>query len=204
MDCSPPGSSVHGIFQARALEWVPLPSTTFYYHLLLLLPATITAPVLLLPATTNYRCCCCVASVVSDSVRPHRRQPTRLPRSWDSPGKNTGVGCRFLLQTTAYCCCYSLLLPTTAYGCCYYYYCSYYRYYLLLPCVSVGTPPVQGLRPVSLECVLLSSVLGSGVAHCASDSPRVSVLGSQAHLASRTGTSFFPGTSVRGQVVWGA
>ena len=37
-------------------------------------------------------------SVVSDSVRPHRRQPTRLPRTWDSPGKNTGVGGHFLLQ----------------------------------------------------------------------------------------------------------
>ena len=35
---------------------------------------------------------------MSDSVQPHRRQPTRLPRSWDSPGKNTGVGCHFLLQ----------------------------------------------------------------------------------------------------------
>ena len=44
-------------------------------------------------------CCCCeVASVVSDSVQPHRRPPTRLPRPWDSPGKNTGVGCYFLLQ----------------------------------------------------------------------------------------------------------
>ena len=43
-------------------------------------------------------CCCCVASVVSDSVRPHRWQPTRLPRPWDSPGKNTGVGCHFLLR----------------------------------------------------------------------------------------------------------
>ena len=31
-------------------------------------------------------------------MRPHRRQPTRLPRPWDSPGKNTGVGCHFLLQ----------------------------------------------------------------------------------------------------------
>jgi len=39
-----------------------------------------------------------VTSVVSDSVRPHRRQPTRLPRPWDSPGKNTGVSCHFLLQ----------------------------------------------------------------------------------------------------------
>ena len=48
----------------------------------------------------NRRCCCCykVASVVSDSVRPHRQQPMRLPRPWDSPGKNTGVGCHFLLQ----------------------------------------------------------------------------------------------------------
>ena len=43
-------------------------------------------------------CCCCVASVVSDSVRPHRPQPTGLPRPWDSPGKDTGVGCHFLLQ----------------------------------------------------------------------------------------------------------
>ena len=37
---------------------------------------------------------------MSDSVRPPRRQPTRLPRPWDSPGKNTGVGCHFLLQRT--------------------------------------------------------------------------------------------------------
>jgi len=35
---------------------------------------------------------------MSDSVRPHRRQPIRLPHPWDSPGKNTGVGCHFLLQ----------------------------------------------------------------------------------------------------------
>ena len=35
---------------------------------------------------------------MSSPVRPHRRQPTRLPGPWDSPGKNTGVGCRFLLQ----------------------------------------------------------------------------------------------------------
>ena len=35
---------------------------------------------------------------MSDSVRPHRWQPTMLPHPWDSPGKNTGVGCHFLLQ----------------------------------------------------------------------------------------------------------
>ena len=39
--------------------------------------------------------CCCY---LSDSMQPHRRQPTRLPSPWDSPGKNTGVGCHFLLQ----------------------------------------------------------------------------------------------------------
>ena len=35
---------------------------------------------------------------MSDSARPHRWQPTRVPHPWDSPGKNTGVGCHFLLQ----------------------------------------------------------------------------------------------------------
>ena len=48
---------------------------------------------------TSCCCCCCwVASVMSNSLRPHRWQPTRLPHPWDSPGKNTGVGCHFLLQ----------------------------------------------------------------------------------------------------------
>ena len=36
---------------------------------------------------------------MSDPVRPRKRQPTRLPRPWDSQGKNTGVGCHFLLQS---------------------------------------------------------------------------------------------------------
>ena len=35
---------------------------------------------------------------MSNSVRPHRQQSTRLRHPWDSPGKNTGVGCHFLLQ----------------------------------------------------------------------------------------------------------
>ena len=75
MDCSPSGSSVHGIFQARVLEWgMPLPSLLMK---LLLLQVT---------------------SVVSDSVQPNRQQPTKLLHLWDSPGKNTGVGCHFLLQ----------------------------------------------------------------------------------------------------------
>ena len=35
---------------------------------------------------------------MSNSAQPHRWQPTRLHHPWDSPGKNTGVGCHFLLQ----------------------------------------------------------------------------------------------------------
>ena len=50
---------------------------------------------LLLSRFSHVRLC---ATVMSDSVRPHRWQPTRLPRPWDSPGTNTGVGCHFLLQ----------------------------------------------------------------------------------------------------------
>ena len=38
-------------------------------------------------------------SVMSDSVRPHELQPTRLLRPWDFPGKSTGVGCHHLLQS---------------------------------------------------------------------------------------------------------
>ena len=47
-----------------------------------------------IPHALQHDCCCCcyVTSVVSDSMRPRRRQPTRLRRPWDSPGKNTGMG----------------------------------------------------------------------------------------------------------------
>ena len=76
-----------------------------YLRLLMFLPA------ILIPACASsspaflmmYSACSCyclVTSVVSDSVHPHRLQPTRLPRPGDSPGKNTGVGCHFLLQCT--------------------------------------------------------------------------------------------------------
>ena len=52
------------------------------------------------PAPLRAPCCCCckVASVVSDSVQPHRWQPIRLIHPWDYPGKNNGVGFHFLLQ----------------------------------------------------------------------------------------------------------
>ena len=66
-------------------------------------PVFLTSPVLAggfftTRATVCCCCCCKVASVVSDSVRPHRRQPTRLPCPWDCPGKSTGVGCHSILQ----------------------------------------------------------------------------------------------------------
>ena len=41
---------------------------------------------------------CQVTSVMNNSFRPHQLQPTGLLRPWGSPGKNTGVGCHFLLQ----------------------------------------------------------------------------------------------------------
>ena len=54
---------------------------------------------LLWPKYYTKGCCCCeVAPVVSDSVRPHRWQPTKPRCPWDSPGRNTRVGCHFLLQ----------------------------------------------------------------------------------------------------------
>ena len=46
-------------------------------------------------------------SVVSDSLRPHGLQPTRLLCPWDFPGKSTGVGCHCLLQNWELCMCKS-------------------------------------------------------------------------------------------------
>ena len=98
MDCSLPGSSVHRIFQARILEWAAVPSPGDPPDPGIK-PASPALQVYSLPMSQRRSPRCCqVASVVSNSVRPHRRQPARLPRPWDSPGRNTGVGCRFLLQ----------------------------------------------------------------------------------------------------------
>ena len=54
---------------------------------------------------------------MSDSVQLHRQQPTRLPRPWDSQGKNTGVGCHFLLQcmkVKSLSCVWLLVTPWTS------------------------------------------------------------------------------------------
>ena len=54
------------------------------------------------PAKSCCCCCCSVASVVSNSSRPHGLQPTRLLRPWDFPGKSTRVGCHCLLRANKY------------------------------------------------------------------------------------------------------
>ena len=53
----------------------------------------------LAPGFVSVSCCVCVSrSVVSDSLRPHRLQPTSLLHPWNLPGKSTGMGCHFLLH----------------------------------------------------------------------------------------------------------
>ena len=105
LDYSLPSSSVDGIFQARILDWVAISSFKVSFQLRDWIHCVLHFTQILYPMSHQGSpecpcccCCCCVASVVSDSVRPHRRQPTRFPHPWDSPGKNTGVGCHFLLQ----------------------------------------------------------------------------------------------------------
>ena len=73
-DSSPPSSPVPGILQARTLEWVAI---SFFND-----------------ESEKWKWS---RSVMSDSSRPHGLQPTRLLRSWDFPGKSTGVGCHCLL-----------------------------------------------------------------------------------------------------------
>ena len=140
MYCSLPGSSVHGIFQARMcchflLQGI-FPTQGLNLHLLHWQVDTVPGSHQRSPTVTTsthkglprsfqhnrpgasgsvfspYNQCktyhrytwnivnllLTATSVVSYSVQPQRQQPTRLPRPWDSPGKNTGVGCLFLLQ----------------------------------------------------------------------------------------------------------
>ena len=149
MDGSPPGSSVHEIFQTRLLEWVAFPfsrgssqprgrtqvshiSGRFFTSWAFLVESSrMTLQLLLLSRFSRVRLCATpwtaahqappslgfsrqemewVAisfsnawkwkwsrSVVSDSSRPHRLQPTRLLCPWDFPGKSTGVGHHCLL-----------------------------------------------------------------------------------------------------------
>ena len=104
-DCSPPGSSVHGILQARILEWVAIPFSRGsswprdWTWVSCIIGRVFTVWVTReAPVYSWWWCWCLVASVVSDSVWPHALWPTGLLCPWDSPSKNTGVGWRALLQ----------------------------------------------------------------------------------------------------------
>ena len=76
IDGSPPGSPVPGILQARTLEWVAISFSNAWKW--------------------KWKWS---RSVVSDSLRSHGLQPTRLLRPWNFPDKSTGVGCHHLLRT---------------------------------------------------------------------------------------------------------
>ena len=102
MDCSQPGFSVYGILQARILEWVAISFSrgSFRPRDWAQVSRIVGRCVYHLNhqgsrREDNKRIC---NSLVSDSLWPHGLQPARLLCPWNSPGKNTAVGCHFLLQ----------------------------------------------------------------------------------------------------------
>ena len=126
MDCSLPGSSVHGILQKRIMEWVVIPfsrgSSQPTWSSWTMSPA-LQADSLPLSHWGEAHDIPCLwnlkindtkeltkqkqthrlrksesRSVMSNSVWPQGLEPTRLLCPWNSPGKNTGVGCHSLLQ----------------------------------------------------------------------------------------------------------
>ena len=105
VDCSPPGSSVHGILQARILEWAVMPSSRGSSgprdqtsSVSLLSPALAGESLPLVPPAAAAAAAAKLLQSCPTLCDPHRRQPTRLRHPWDSPSKSTGVGCHFLLQ----------------------------------------------------------------------------------------------------------
>ena len=92
MDCSPPGSSVHGILQARILQCVAMPSFRGSSQSR---DRTYVSCVSCAGRQTLYHR---VIAKSCPTLRPHGLQPARVPCPWDFPGKNAGVDCHFLLQ----------------------------------------------------------------------------------------------------------
>ena len=80
---------------SQALKWLVLANSLTVTSERLCSRATQLRPSWIPGPQKLYMCAC---SVVSDSLKPHRLQPARLLCPWDFSGKNTGVGCRFLLQ----------------------------------------------------------------------------------------------------------
>ena len=98
-------AAVHGVTQSYTTEWLD-------NNKVLRVSSWAPCTKQQLPDSYLFHTCWCIwvnvaaaaKSLQSDSVRPHRQQPTRLPHPWDSPDKNTGVGCHCLLHG-------SVLLP---------------------------------------------------------------------------------------------
>ena len=106
MDCSPPGSSVHGIFQAWILVAVSFSRGSSWPRDWSRV-SRIVGRCFTIWATREVLICFNHAAAAAkslqswrfhNSVRPQRWQPTRHHHPWDSPGKNMGLGCHFLLQ----------------------------------------------------------------------------------------------------------
>ena len=98
-----------GLLSHQSLSWTPTPYRTMSCVLTLLQHTCACARMhahthipkaLFINSCFHWLCfsVCWVASVVSDSLWPYELQPARLLGTWDSPGKNTGVGCQSLLQ----------------------------------------------------------------------------------------------------------
>ena len=99
--CSPPGSSIHGILQARILEWVAIsfPGDLCNPGIESSSPALQADALTSEPAGKPWIYNVCPKSLLScPTLRPHGLQAPRLPCPSDSPGKNTGVGNRTLFQ----------------------------------------------------------------------------------------------------------
>ena len=100
MDCSPPGSSIHGIFQARVLEWGAIAFSRISIQLFKEIQCMILLTNILYQRVSNFFLNQIIVLVaqMSDSLRPHELQPTRLLCPWDSSGKNIGVSSHSILR----------------------------------------------------------------------------------------------------------
>ena len=101
MDCSPPGSSVHGILQARLLEWVTTPSPGVLPDPGIE-PVSLTFPALaggLFTTSATWEALyLCLVAQPCPTLRPMDCSPPCSSVHGDSPGKDSGQGCHFLLQ----------------------------------------------------------------------------------------------------------
>ena len=112
------------------------------------------------------------------SVGPHRRQPTRLPCPWDSPGKNTGVGCHFLLQ------CMKMKSESE----------------FTQSCLTLSDPMDCSLPGSSIHGIFQARVLEWGAIAFSNDKPRQHIKKQRHHFANKGSCSQnygFPSSHVR-------